>query len=403
MRITFITSSLAPGRDGVGDYTRDLAAACASLGHTSTLLSLNDRHASGVSEELQSARGEPLPTLRLPVSASWGSRLPLAQRWIEQQAPDWISLHFVPYGYHPKGLIGDLGRRLLPLIGGRPVQLMMHELWIATERGASLRHRFVGAMQRRAVLAMIRALQPAVIHTSNATYAQLLRAQEVHARVLPMCGSIPITSDPDPQWLGQEFIKLGVPPGRALPRETTWRFGIFGTLLSVWSPEPLFSYIAEAAQRARREVIIASIGRPGPGGSIWQPLQSRYASQFSFAALGERSPAEVSTFFQGIDFGIAMTPWQLIGKSAATAAMLDHGVPVVVPRVDTDFGIGSNEPASPLLHPMSRDTARWLLEVRPMLPRSRLSDMAARFLADIAEHKRSRAEMPVEARVSSAI
>jgi hypothetical protein len=384
MRIAFITSSLAPGMDGVGDYTRDLAAGCESLGHSCVLLALNDRHIDRTLEKRQSARDATLETLRLPASNPWPERLQAAQAWLALKCPDLISLQFVAYGFHPKGLIGDLGRRLAPLVAGRSLHLMLHELWIGEDRGAPMRQRLIGIVQRRAVLSLIRQLRPAIIHTSNTTYAALLAAGGVDADLLPLCGSIPVAQDPDLQWLGRELETRGVPASRAHPRDDCWRFGIFGTLLSIWSPEPLFGHIAAAARRAGRQVIIAAIGRHGPGHIMWQPLQRQYGDQFSFAMLGERSAYEVSQFFQSIDFGIAMTPWPLIGKSAATAAMLDHGVPVIVSRIDSDYGVAATEPSSPLLYRMDSDLPRWLLIARRQPPRSRLPDMAAQFIADVA-------------------
>ena len=43
MKLLFLCSSLEPGRDGVGDYTRRLAGECLRQGHEVRLLSLNDK------------------------------------------------------------------------------------------------------------------------------------------------------------------------------------------------------------------------------------------------------------------------------------------------------------------------------------------------------------------------
>jgi hypothetical protein len=383
MRIAFITSSLAPGKDGVGDYTRDLAAACESLGRSCVLLALNDRHIDRPSEQRQSARGTTLESLRLPASTPWAERLLTAQRWLERERPDWISLQMVAYGYHRKGLIGPLCRRLAPLVGARPLHVMLHELWIGMERGAPLRRQLIGAMQRQAVLALIRHMRPALVHTSNAAYAKLLAIRGVQARLLPLCGNIPVAARPDMEWLGHELIKLGVPIEPALSRDRCWRFGMFGSLHPGWTPEPLFTQIAEVAARAGREVVITSIGRRGPCDSLWQAMQRRYGERFFLAALGERDANEVSVFLQSVDFGVALTPWQLIGKSGATAAMLDHGVPIVVSGEDVDYGLESLAPASTLLYRLDANFPRWLHSAKGQPPRSRLSDMAAQFVADV--------------------
>ena len=153
--------------------------------------------------------------------------------------------------------------------------------------------------------------------------------------------------------------------------------------IETWTPEPLFTYIAEAAEHAGRAVTLISIGRIGTGESLWRDLQSRYGRRFSFARLGERSQAEVSRFLQSIDFGIATSPWQLIGKSASTAAMLDHGLPVIVSRDDVDIGVRELEAHDPLLRRMSETLPQWLEQVRRRPPRDRLASLAARFITDI--------------------
>jgi hypothetical protein len=391
MRIAFVTSSLEPGKDGVGDYTRRLAAACHSLGHSCVLVALNDRYIQGVCEEQQCAQGATLDTLRLPASNSWPERLAAAQYWLECKSPEWVSLQFVAYGFHRKGLIGDLGRRLASLVTAWPLQLMLHELWIGMELGATLRERLVGRMQRQAVLSLVRHLNPAVVSTSNAIYATLLRERGVDAHILPLCGNIPVALNPDMEWLGREIMKCGVPEAKAMSRERCWRFGIFGSLHPGWSSEPLFHYLSEAARQSRREVVIVSAGRRGPDEYLWHQLERRYGNRFSFAVIGERSLEDISVFLQSIDFGIALTPWQLIAKSGATAAMLDHGVPVIVSRDDVNYGVDTPEMATPLLYRMDSELPLRLLNARRQSPRNRMPELAERFIADIdaARHLRS--------------
>jgi len=383
MRIAFITTCLEPGKDGVGDYTRDLAAACLSQKCDARLIALNDRYVGRPHEEIQLARGAAIQALRLPASSTWHERLLVARRFLQQRPADWISLQFVCYGFHPKGITLGLGRHLAPLIENRHLHLMLHELWIGARRGASLRERLIGSIQRRAVCSLIARLKPAAIHTSNSGYARLLGNVGVHARLLPLCGSIPIVADADAGWLEQELLKLHATPPAAAERRAQWRFGFFGMLPDQWAPEPLFTYIAEAAERARRAVAVISIGRIGPGEAVWRDMQARYGHRFRFARLGERSPAEISLFLQSIDFGIATTPWQLIGKSASTAAMLDHGLPVLVPRDDVDIGAEGLEAHDPLLQRVTAALPAWLLQLHRRAPRDGLAAIAARFTAEI--------------------
>jgi hypothetical protein len=65
MTLLFITGCLEPGKDGVGDYTRELASACARRGYPVFLMSLND------------------PWIRAPLKEKALLRLGPHQSWVE--------------------------------------------------------------------------------------------------------------------------------------------------------------------------------------------------------------------------------------------------------------------------------------------------------------------------------
>ena len=128
MRLLFITSGLEQGSGGVADYTLLLAHECARLGHDMALLGLCDDRANGILEA---------PTLlRLGAGLATRERISTARRWIEAFAPDAVSLQFVCFGFHPRGLCWRAADWLRNILGARPVQIMFHELWIGAEQGA---------------------------------------------------------------------------------------------------------------------------------------------------------------------------------------------------------------------------------------------------------------------------
>jgi len=87
----------------------------------------------------------------------------------------------------------------------------------------------------------------------------------------------------------------------------------------------------------------------------------------------------LSHLLRAADFGLAPHPWALIGKSGAAAAMLDHGLPVLVPRDEWRLRGGAGPGTAdgdPLLVRLAgldaAATDRWLArrhEPRPALPR----------------------------------
>ena len=393
MRVAFLTSCLEPGKDGVGDYARGLAAACVQSGCACTLVALNDSRVDRLVTEVQVDRGVPLNTLRFPASSRWSERLPVAQDWLHQHGADWLSLQFVPYGFHPKGVVVGLGSKLAGLGERRRWHVMFHELWLGTHEGSPVR-RVIGWAQRRAIMSLIDSLAPAMLHTSNSAYRALLASAGARAAVLPLCGNIAVSEEADAGWFARELDRLGVPREVTTSLADCWWFGLFGSVHPEWSPEPLFGYLQDAAERAGRRLGMASIGRLGRGESLWRTIQARYADRFLFATFGERSATEVSAFLRGIDFGIATTPWEVIGKSGATAAMLDHGLPVIVSRDDVHIPVDVEPEPQPLLCKMDAQLPSWLLNVaQRQPPRERVTEVAERFLADLAAQSRD-ADVP---------
>lgn len=378
MRIAFLASGLEPGRDGVGDYTRFFAGECARAGHECVMVALNDRHGASITEEELAGAGGRIPILRLPAGVPWEERTGRAKEFLARFDPEWVSVQFVCYGFHPKGLVRGLAALLREVIGERKIQIMFHELWIGLGKGGRLKDKVIGLAQRVLIRGLVRSLAPRVVHASNPAYVALLARNGIPAGLLPLFGNTPLHDGGGAGWLDREVSAAGLDN-----RGAFWVFGFFGSLHPVWPPEPIFSHLREASQRHGRKIVIVSIGRLGGGESLWDSLAARYAGWFTFVRLGERSAEQVSDFLQWIDFGIGTTPWAIIGKSGTVAAMLDHGVPVIVNRDDARFGFEVPPPASPLLVKMGPDLADRLPGLKRSAPDPSLPGIARTFLTDL--------------------
>ncbi len=382
MRIAFLTACLEPGNDGVGDYTCDLASECRQRGHPAGLLALHDPHISAPSRSPLRGRYGEIPALRLPSRMAWQERIVLARTWLASLNPDWVSLQFVPYGFHPKGLVWGLGNRLRKLVGGLPLQVTCHELWIGEYLGAPWREKLVGWLQRHGVRRLLASLHPCLLHTTNPTYVAILEHYGLAARHLPLCGSIPIDASADRKWLYALARQHGVNL-YSESRDRFWLFGFFGALHPLWTPEPLFQLIAEAARVQKKEVVMAAIGRLSYGEKLWGKIAKTYGERFHFLTCGPRSRSEISAFLHEIDFAIATSPYWLIGKSATAAAMLEHGVPTIVSRDDVQFRYAIAPPDEPLLYKLDDRLPEWLGQARRAPAHPRLGDLCDRFLADL--------------------
>ncbi len=386
MKIAFITSSLEPGRDGVGDYTRLLAEECVRQSHECCLVSLNERFLSQISKSKIAVDLVEIPLLRLPISMPWRQRTAHAEKLLALFQPDWISLQFVPYGYQDKGIVIKLSKRLQPLIKERQLHIMFHELWIGQNTSAKLKERLIGTVQKFFILQLIKQLQPLVVHTNNSIYVALLKQSGVSASRLPLFGNICIANQNAERWLFSELQRLGLNI-KTENRNYFWLFGFFGSLHPLWPAEPLFSCLDRAAIQNNRQVAIISIGRLGPGEKLWKSLSKNYSSRFVFLRLGERSPLEISEFLNSIDFGIATSPYALIEKSGTVATMLEHKLPVIVNR--DDFKLGSCSPLpqinEPLLYKLDSCMVNKLKDrLSRESPESRIGMIATQFTKDLA-------------------
>ena len=346
MTLAFLCSSLEPGRDGVGDYSRGLAAELLLQGHEVCLLALNDKFVESATEGEQIAGATPVRTLRLPANWEWDKRVTLATTFLDAFQPDWVSLQFVCYGFQKKGVVHGLAKRLKPLLRGRKLHMMFHEIWIGEELGFGWKRRLVGFIQKFFIRGFVREAKPSVVHTSNAPFQAILARDGIPAGILPLFGAIPLVEKPCFGWIEE---RLKTASGGDFHRERYWLFGIFGGLPPVWPPEPLLPRLIAAARGAGKEVALISIGRMGGGEQLWERMSQDYGSRMVFVRLGEQPSEKVSELLTFLDYGIAASPWLILGKSSTSASMLEHGLPVIVNRDDVRFRTRSSGPDNPLL------------------------------------------------------
>jgi hypothetical protein len=385
MVILFLVNSLEPGRDGVGDYARLLAAELVRQNYPCCLLALNDSFVTQPTESSSVENGMNIPILRLPAAMNPDDRVVLAQNFRSRFPIDWVSLQFVQYGLNPKGIVRRWSRRIKAIVGDLPLHLMFHEIWLGAERSAGLKNRMIGAIQRHYIKKMVCALHPAVIHSSNNFYLSMLRDSGISATLLPLFGNIPIVAQAQRRLPAALTASLAY-QGLGL-RQDQWLGLFFGSMQPEWKAQPFFGLLLAAAQKARKRVCLVSVGRLGRGEAAWKKLQDDYSNVISFITLGEQPAEQVSLLLQEADFGLAAHPWLLIGKSGAVAAMLDHGLPVIITRDDflPPAHIQVQPPGEILFHRCdSRLEAKLVAGLPRGIPDQRVKQVAVQMVRQLA-------------------
>lgn len=367
----------------MGDYTLSLATALQSLGHSVLVVGLNDRWIDSYSDANNRDNAEGVALERLPSAMPFSERVDRACARLKAFGADWASFQMSCYAYHPKGILFGVNPHLRRLSAVcENWQVMFQELWIAFQTGSSLKNRLVGALQRHSIKGGVRALRPKLLQTSTPLFRAMLRTIGIEASVLPLAGSIPVNPDPGSDWFLGLLGEAGAPVAAA-DRKQHLAGGFFGAIYPNWEPEPFFSSLKKVAQKTGQKVTIFAAGRMGGGGeAIWERLAPAYPD-FHFHKLGELSFERVSQFLRNLDFGIAATPWLAIGKSSATAAMLDHGIPVMVTRNDCQprQPLAIDPPPDPLLILAAHDVSdRFLAGLPKREPGHTARDLAGEFV-----------------------
>ncbi len=320
MRLLFIGSSLAAGRNGVGDYIRSLSAELGRQGHACLALGLADT---------EDALDDNAPVVRIARRRPWPQRIMQARAAVAAFAPDWVSLQFVAYGWHPRGFAFGLADHLAPLFAGRRRHLMFHELWVGLNRHDRLVNRLNGLLQRHAVLGLHRALAPQLVHTHAPVYAATLAAEGVAARRLPLFGNLPVEPG-DRLATRRRLLAEHVPQ---LAPEQAILAGWFGAVHPEWDGPEVINRLSTAVHAAGKQLVLLSLGRTGGAGErLVETLRRQPAPGSSLIVTGEIPPADASRLLSALDLALTANPVALVPKSSTLAACFDHGLPVLVSR-----------------------------------------------------------------------
>lgn len=358
MKILFVCGCFEPGQDGVGDYVRTLGMELISVGCQVGVLALNDK---SISEALVENRVGQLLALRLPFSMRWSERKKKALDFIAGFDPSIISVQLVPYSWHAKGVPFLFPHRLEKITEGYKLHLMFHELYIGAWDKSSLKQRMIGFLQKKLFISPLANLASVqTISTNTLLHACLLKKMGVSAGFLPLFGNVKVCKINQGQIKKWWFDKTGI------NRASSFIVGSFGTLRKGTFREEVLSKLhAEASRRGQSLVVVVAGNLSEAGLSYFLSLGS--SLNVRFVNLGKLSFEEVSYFLQSIDLGIGSTPILYAGKSGSIAAMIEHGLPVLLPNDDFNIsGVDYSDLArlrlSNVRHISDPDFSVWITE-----------------------------------------
>ena len=315
MKILFVCSCLEPGFDGVGDYTRRLAAGLVKQGVATGIISINDSYVNNISTTTQQSDGVTIPVMRVPSSFfNQKKYINEVRQYVDQFSPDWMSLQFVPFGFHAKGLSTGLAKSLLTISAGRAWHIMFHELWVGIAKEESQKLVWWGRLQGLLIKSLIKTLQPKVIHTQTMLYRSLLNQMGLKAGYLPLFGNIPIDS----------YITL---KDKLKTEGNIIELVVFGLIHDGAPIDTLAMDAAHYSAQKNKSVKLTFIGRCGPEQGRWAAAWR--AAGLPVTILGEQPAERISSVLSNSTMGVSATATAVIDKSGTVAAMREHGLPVL--------------------------------------------------------------------------
>jgi hypothetical protein len=280
-KICFISGKYMPGRCGVSDYIDLLMQNLKSFGVESIHFSIDD-----------------LSNLSLGKNT-----LPMAKLY---------SLQFAPFAFSSSFLFHKKLIPLQDLLKDKNLHINFHEIWTGDYPFPPLRERLRGWLQKSEICRFINATKAKSITSSNSAAIDRLIKNDVEASYLYLFGNIP-------------FCNKSV----ISPEKKTLKVVFFGTLYPNFPYKRLINYLITLSKLNKWTVKIILLGRQRENYGVKKLLCFCESNKISVRKTGKLTSGLVSEELQACTFGVSTTPYDVIGKSGATAAMLEHRLPLL--------------------------------------------------------------------------
>lgn len=224
---------------------------------------------------------------------------------------DFLSIQFAPYSFSTSGLSKKGLINLAKSLRGKKLHINFHEIWVGAYPDASWKERIIGWFQKREILNFIHRSKPSVITCSNSAAMDRMKQVGINVKYLYLFGNIPYFQN-EKNCNSNELAAA-----------------FFGTSYTKFPYGLLAEKLKEISNSLKRPVHLKVIGRQREIEGLEQIKKISRTNGFTISQMGECSESEISEEFQNCDLGISTTPYDILGKSGTTAAMLEHGLPVL--------------------------------------------------------------------------
>lgn len=370
--IVMLIGDYEPGRNGICDYTLSLAQSVAAKGYTIIVISLED---SGKNHEFQTTTPG-VEVIRFSHLWSIQSKLRALLNIMSSYQNPILTIHFNIFCYNPRGLCVGWAAIFAALTHRYRTIFMFHELWVGSSVREPLKKTILGIAQACIVKSMMLISRPRLVHTSNPDYAsRLKRCSTAPVNILPLFSNIP------PQPSQPDLVPYHFPEVASI--SDSFVIGHFGSFNPYGKADWLGLFLESLFAEYK---YILPISLLAFGKNTNAALLDRYRHRFpwnSFISLGPQSVELISQLLLSCDVGLCTTPFNMVGKSGAAAAYIDHGLPVLCCPIGYTH-ILNKQTSFNHVHPCLPELARRIMNLpRPPIESS-VHRIASTFIEDLS-------------------
>ena len=281
MKICIITGKIKPEVCGISDYVNLLAKELTKKGHAVFIVEVSkSKDFKHISKNLPNAQ--------------------------------FYSFQFAPYLYSEKGISGRSIMEFAESLRDKNVQFNFHEIWIGANKTAKFLDKIRGWLQKKEIKKILKRMSPDIITASNSAALYMLNKTGIKAELLYLYGNIP-------------FFKI-----ERNIQKNKLRVALFGSVYEGYPIDRVSSICKAISKIQRKNLEIIIIGLQRFNSEVKNFTKSFSKKNITFHKTGKLSAKSISEQLQLCDIGISTTPYDILGKSGATAAMLEHGLPILV-------------------------------------------------------------------------
>jgi glycosyltransferase involved in cell wall biosynthesis len=225
---------------------------------------------------------------------------------------DLYSIQFAPYAFANNGMPKTILNFLAKELCNKNVHLNFHEIWVGAYPRASWKECGIGWLQKKLILGFINKCNPVCITSSNAATLDRFKELGIPARFLYLFGNMPYSVNSKATTKGQ-ILKVA----------------FFGTPYTDFPYDKLGEFFSTLSKTSGKKLEIILIGRQREDAGSEHLYSMCKKNDFLIERTGELSTNLISEQLQECLLGVSTTPYDVIGKSGATAAMFEHGLPVL--------------------------------------------------------------------------